>query len=1318
MPEIKNTFLQSKMNKDLDARLVPNGQYRDAQNININKSEGPDAGAIENIVSNLKVTNFNIIDSSCEVIGSYFDEVNERIYVFITNYNDTSIDVLSNNSAAYASNDVNNNSTTGVNSILAYYDFSTGNTQILLFGSWLNFSKTHPILDINLLENLLFWTDNRNQPRKINVDKAINSPYDLTNTSNYNNPYYVNEDQISVAKYYPYNPITLIATETVTGVTQTVLGSNSYVVGQVYNANGGSGSGLQLQMTSTTGNAVIYDAGVGYTNGDTVTVPVQTSPSAQYTVTVGFEAGMQDVTSPLLPESFTVTIPNASSGPHNAGTSITVSTNTTRLQYWVGATISLNTSIGAPTIPADTRIVSATTTSFVLNNNVTFLSGDVINIGANPNLDVNFQGDEDFLTDKFVKFAYRFKFDDNEYSLISPFTEECYVPKQDGYFLGGAFGDGNDIESTWQSTIVNFMENKIDRIKFRLQAPDKIDQTQMTWAESIDLLKIDSVDIIYTDSDSAGLYVIDTITTEQLLAKNNSIYLYEYNSRKPIRILPESETTRVSDKVPIRAKTQETVGNRVIYGNYVASLGRPEDLNYNVQVDEKYENSNSTSLEIATSPYLRIEYPNHTVKQNRTYQVGVVLVDRYGRQSDTILSSNDAFSGATGFQGSTYFHPYRTANEALSTFNAGSRTNVWAGDSIKVLFNNVIPSSSSVIGYAGLYENNQTNPLGWYSYKIVVKQQEQEYYNVYLPGLINGYPYNSASIPIPPTNKNTAHAVLFSDNINKIPRDLQEVGPEQKQFRASEELFLRLDTDAKRVGVQYYPELSPDTARVIGTYKDLELNLTQDGRDWTQAEESVSPFYTVPGNGFGLTQPTPTNIPFTTNSTSLIARIDTRKISGISGGYNTGSNFVPADGVGFYKNNGLAVYETAPVFSNLDIYYETATSGRISDLNTSILVGDTSTPVSLQPLNFNYDESMGPLSVVSSDFYPLGNGGVVLNNANTTCVISSVLNGNGSTVQYFEVVKNANNSFKIRTKTGVYNWYKNISSNTDNFTFNFTVTNVDSNGVTVTSPITVNPPNLLSNAQPGWVDNGGSLGPPLSGTSPYSNFNTSYAPNAGTLVDPAPSNITQALAGNTWLKLVALNGFNGSIGDGSSGNIPFMIKNELVWVPTKLEFYWTGKPAGADWQEFSPTQSEYNGFGGFSYVGLPSLSNMITISNYTGQAYSDIPETVFHRLRALNHPASVLSGNTGSVAQYVYPAQEGTGANASNPVYGLAQSGIAPTQYRVTLELRDIGGNSGYLNRELKLEFYVTPSTTASGNLQATSSGGGGGGGQQQSQGS
>ena len=52
MPEIKNTFLKSKMNKDLDSRLIPNGEYRDAQNLSISKSEGADVGSLENILGN------------------------------------------------------------------------------------------------------------------------------------------------------------------------------------------------------------------------------------------------------------------------------------------------------------------------------------------------------------------------------------------------------------------------------------------------------------------------------------------------------------------------------------------------------------------------------------------------------------------------------------------------------------------------------------------------------------------------------------------------------------------------------------------------------------------------------------------------------------------------------------------------------------------------------------------------------------------------------------------------------------------------------------------------------------------------------------------------------------------------------------------------------------------------------------------------------------------------------------------------------------------------------------------------------------------
>ena len=89
------------------------------------------------------------------------------------------------------------------------------------------------------------------------------------------------------------------------------------------------------------------------------------------------------------------------------------------------------------------------------------------------------------------------------------------------------------------------------------------------------------------------------------------------------------------------------------------------------------------------------------------------------------------------------------------------------------------------------------NDLGWYSYKIVVKQTEQEYYNVYLPGILNGYPGQSAAGLLKgafPTNETnlTAFTSLYNDNINKIPRDLQEVGPDQKQYSSSVTLYGRV----------------------------------------------------------------------------------------------------------------------------------------------------------------------------------------------------------------------------------------------------------------------------------------------------------------------------------------------------------------------------------------------------------------------------------------------------------------------------------------------------------------------------------------------
>ena len=53
---------------------------------------------------------------------------------------------------------------------------------------------------------------------------------------------------------------------------------------------------------------------------------------------------------------------------------------------------------------------------------------------ANPDYDDNWPGDPEYLKERFIRFSYRFKFDDDEYSLIAPFTQIAFVPRNDGYF--------------------------------------------------------------------------------------------------------------------------------------------------------------------------------------------------------------------------------------------------------------------------------------------------------------------------------------------------------------------------------------------------------------------------------------------------------------------------------------------------------------------------------------------------------------------------------------------------------------------------------------------------------------------------------------------------------------------------------------------------------------------------------------------------------------------------------------------------------------------------------------------------------------------
>ena len=64
MPELKHNFLKGRMNKDLDERLVPDGEYRDALNIEINTSEDSDAGTAQSTMGNVKLSTLPMFTAS------------------------------------------------------------------------------------------------------------------------------------------------------------------------------------------------------------------------------------------------------------------------------------------------------------------------------------------------------------------------------------------------------------------------------------------------------------------------------------------------------------------------------------------------------------------------------------------------------------------------------------------------------------------------------------------------------------------------------------------------------------------------------------------------------------------------------------------------------------------------------------------------------------------------------------------------------------------------------------------------------------------------------------------------------------------------------------------------------------------------------------------------------------------------------------------------------------------------------------------------------------------------------------------------------
>ena len=601
MPRINNTFSQGKMNKDLDERIIPNGEYRDAMNVQISTSDGSDVGVIQNLLGNQIIngqTNAGLGDNEGRCVGIVNDEKDDAIYWFIAS---TTKDLI--------------------------VQYKAGVVQPVLVDvnkNVLNFNREKIITGINILDNFLFFTDNINEPKKINIQRCIDGSIDFdTQTKLADIPGVIGlsgapeitESDITVIKKSPQYPPVLEMSDG--------------------RREGNVSASINFDFTDKKIDdwvvLVIDNENLNYRASDVLILQ-------SYEDTI--------LTTPLT--DFEVKL-QISGTPELNGTE-----QTFRCKI---ISISSRTPIGIDT-----------------------------STGLAPSFIVDLLDDTQKIFEfKFPRFSYRWKYQDKEYSTFAPFSEVAFLPGNFDYEPRKGYNLG--------------MTNKLSQLFIKEFITSDIPDDVV------------SVEILYKESNSANVYVVDSLKkTDEFINEEpynnisnawtysntdevfsfydlNRLGRYEVKSETIYATLPASQLLRPYDSVPRKALAQEITGNRLVYGNYIQ--------NYNlgdVKADFSVALKNFGDVQSARAP-------KKSLKSMRDYQIGVVYIDEFGRQTP-ILSSNSGIkklsktdaanynqlnvrlkNNPPGFAKRFKFYIKETANEyynlAMDRFYDADDGNIW-----------------------------------------------------------------------------------------------------------------------------------------------------------------------------------------------------------------------------------------------------------------------------------------------------------------------------------------------------------------------------------------------------------------------------------------------------------------------------------------------------------------------------------------------------------------------------------------------------------------------------------------------------------------
>ena len=989
MPEIKKVFAKGKMNQDLDERLVPNGEYREAQNIQVSSSEDSDVGAVENILGNklayneIRRNGVAYTDVGDTVIGAYVDPSNDRIFWFTTDFDSLTERATSSNDMAIIMKEGNNNPI------------------VLVTGHFLNFSKSYKITGINTLEgDYLFWTDNYNQPRGIDIS-IVDDDFD----------YYDCEEKISVAKIAPYQEPLLASTNIVA-----------------------SGTGLSLGD----GTTLVRDADV---KSD-----FMQDKFIRFAYRYKYKDGQYSIISPFTQSVFKPL--NNGVIAYNAN-----QRNTTNADEGTGYSSGTN---AEPKVATSVEDVYEKTTMPIMQNAWNKVTMRI----PVPNVD-EFQGG----ADPGSTYSNPFKIDSIEILLKE--SDGLSIKLVDTIDLDDTTITYSSYSRTVESETVVANGDNDDTTLLVDTAPSKIatgwviENYGTTILGSTGRLHVTGVNGTTITLNGA----IDVDDDDSLIFKKlyyRQAVTYTYTSDKPYKVLPSRQLIRVSDKIPVKAKAQEIVSNRLIYGNLTQNYALPLDSSNRKGIDytvsSAIKGDNEYSLTSGLFQHHDKIYPFHSVKQRRTYQVGIVLSDIYGRKSPVILSTNtasDASDTTTVSAVTTDFaNPYLYDSDSSGSGDTYSWTsNLEAvGKVLTISF-----EDSRVVEDSKLY-NKDTNPNGWYSWRLVVKQQEQDYYNIYVSHPINswkndgntrtqisgGSAYQTINGVIDTTSGGRTWVTLYGDNINKVPRSVRESDFTKDGIAGSEvKLYPKIVNDNSTAARSRMGNANQEYIDVLSIGNAVEQGLFSDNSHLGGSTELANKQYTylfVLGKD---RNPLVAELPNLKTETVACTKQDAAIATA-----NNEALDMPF-GYPTLQSPGLTVFETKPVESDLDIFYETSTGGLLQDLNEQVIVGGA-----------------GPEDIaISADTFPESSANATaIGNLSATAVGGSsiasfsLLNtkdeGGVSRPGWFVVVNDS--GWKVKTNTTFA--FNNLSAKD---TFILTIKCVQANGAFTTADIEVRVTNSI-----------------------------------------------------------------------------------------------------------------------------------------------------------------------------------------------------------------------------------------------------------------